>query len=122
MIIQGKKVDSQLARIEKSIANNLQNKKLFESENKDVAETATELHPPIPMESCLYVFQKSSHVAKCCRILADDIIYNDIVLTPDSHDEPSDKLVNQVKKINDFLRAHGSKALIAIDGWFLVFE
>jgi len=103
MIIQGKKVDGQLARIEKSIANNLQNKKLFESENKDVAETATELHPPIPMESCLYVFQKSSHVAKCCRILADDIIYNDIVLTPDTHDEPSDKLVNQVKKINDFL-------------------
>jgi len=103
IIIQGKKVDGQLARIEKSIANNLQNKKLFESENKDVAETATELHPPIPMESCLYVFQKSSHVAKCCRILADDIIYNDIVLTPDTHDEPSDKLVNQVKKINDFL-------------------
>ncbi|WP_407375140.1 hypothetical protein [Methanobrevibacter sp.] len=103
MRIQGKNVDPQLARIEKSIAKNLQNKNLFQSENKDVAENVTELHPPIPMESCLYVFQKSSHVAKCCRILADDIIYNDITLTPNTIDEPSDKLVNQVKKINEFL-------------------
>ena len=103
MIIQGKKVDPELLRIEKSIANNLQNKYLFQSDNKDTADNTTELKPPIPMESCLYVFQNSSHVAKCCRILADDIIYNDITLTPATIDEPSEKLINQVKKINEFV-------------------
>lgn len=103
MIIQGKQVDAELVRIEKSIASNLQNKNLFVSENKDTADNTTELKPPIPMESCLYVFEKSSHVAKCCRILADDIIYNTITLTPDTIEEPSEKLVNQVKKINDFV-------------------
>ena len=103
MIIQGQPVDSELLAVQKSIANNLKNKGKFQSENKDTAENTVELHPPIPMRDCLYVFENSSHVAKCCRILAADIIYNDITLTPDVQGEPDEKLVNQVSKINEFL-------------------
>lgn len=103
MIIHGQPVDNELIRVQKSIANNLQNKDLFQSDTKDTAEQGTELKPPIPMIDCLYVFQHSSYVAKCCRILADDIIYNDITLTLDTLDEPTEAQVNQVKKINDFL-------------------
>lgn len=103
MIIQGQPVDSEIARVQKSIASNLQNKALFQSDNKDTAEQGTELHPPVPMQDCLFIFENSSHVMKSCRILADDIIYNDITLTINSLDEPSEKEINQVKKINDYL-------------------
>ena len=103
MIIKGTPVDTEVARVQKSIANNLQNKELFQTENKDTAENTTELKPPISMQDCLYVFENSSHVMKCCRILADDIIYNDITLTLDTLEEPTDNEVNQVKKINEYL-------------------
>ena len=103
MIIKGQPVDNDLLAVQKSIATNLKNKGVFQSENKDTAENTIELHPPIPMKDCLYVFQNSSHVAKCCRILAADIIYNEITLTPDVDGEPSEKQVNQVSKINEFL-------------------
>ena len=103
MIIKGQPVDREIARVQKSIAENLQNKDLFQSDTQDTAEQGTELRPPIPMMDCLYVFKHSSYVAKCCRILADDIVYNDITLTIDTIDEPTEAQVNQVKKINEFL-------------------
>ena len=103
MIIQGQPVDNELVRVQKSIANNLKNKSIFQSDNKDTADTSVELKPPISMNDCLYVFEHSGHVAKCSRILADDIIYNDITLTLNGIDDPSESEVNQVKKINDFL-------------------
>ena len=103
MIIQGQPVDSRILNIEKSIANNLQNKNLFQSDNKDTADNVIELKPPIPMKDCLFVFENSSHVAKSCRILAADIIYNDITLTLDQIEEPSEHLVNQVNTINTFI-------------------
>ena len=103
MIIQGQPVDNELLKIHKSIADNLKNKGIIQSTNKDTAENTIELHPPINMSNCLYVFQKSSHVAKSCRILAADIIYNEITLTLDGIDEPTDHQVNQVTKINDYL-------------------
>lgn len=103
MIIQGQPVDTELLKIHKSIADNLKNKDIIQSTNKDTAENSIELHPPISMQNCLYVFQKSSHVAKSCRILAADIIYNEITLTLDGIDEPSEHQVNQVTKINEYL-------------------
>lgn len=103
MIIQGQPVDSAILNVQKSIANNLQNKNLFQSDNKDTADNVIELKPPIPMKDCLFVFENSSHVAKSCRILAADIIYNDITLTLDQIEEPSEHLVNQVNKINTFI-------------------
>ena len=103
MIIQGQPVDSAILNVQKSIANNLQNKDLFQSDNKDTADNVIELKPPIPMKDCLFVFENSSHVAKSCRILAADIIYNEITLTLDQIEEPSEHLVNQVNKINTFI-------------------
>lgn len=102
MIIKGATVDKEVASIEKSISNNLKNKKLFTSEKQDTATTGVELKPPIPMRDCLYVFENSSHVAKCCRILASDIIYNEITLTPTT-EEPSEKLTNNITAIKEML-------------------
>lgn len=102
MIIKGKQVDTDLINIHKSIADNLKDKDIFQSLNEDTATNVTELKPPIPMNTCLYIFKESSHVAECCYILADDIIYNDITLTP-ADPEADDHIVNQVKKINDYL-------------------
>ena len=103
MIIQGQAADAQVIQIQKSIAENLRNKNVFQSETKEVAETGVELKPPISMRDCLYVFQNSSHVAKCCRILSADIIYNEISLTFDNLDEPSEKEINQLQTINKYL-------------------
>ena len=103
MIITGQAVDNELIRIHKSIANNLKSKDIIQSVNKDTADNTIELKPPIPMQNCLYVFTKSSHVAKSCRILAADIIYNEITLTLDGMEEPTEHQVNQVTKINDYL-------------------
>lgn len=103
MIITGQAVDNELIRIHKSIANNLKSKDIIQSVNKDTADNTIELKPPIPMQNCLYVFTKSSHVAKSCRILAADIIYNEITLTLDGIEEPTEHQVNQVTKINDYL-------------------
>lgn len=102
MIIRGEKVDPEVISIHKSIADNLKNKNTFESINEDTASNVTELKPPIPMHNCLYVFKESSHVAQCCRILADDIIYNEITLTP-ADEEADEHLINQVRKINEYL-------------------
>lgn len=102
MIIKGATVDKEVASIEKSISNNLKNKKLFQSEKQDTATQGVELKPPIPMRDCLYVFENSSHVAKCCRILASDIIYNEITLTPTT-EEPSEKLTNNINAIKEML-------------------
>ena len=103
MIITGTPVDNRIARVEKSIANNLQNKNLFQSENKDTASNVIELKPPISMSDCLFVFENSSHVAKSCRILAADIIYNEITLTYDTIDEPTEHEINQLNKINTYI-------------------
>lgn len=108
MMIKGETIDLELAYIHKSIVANLKDKEIFESVNEDEATQGIELKPPIPMQNCLYVFKESSHVAECCRIQADDLIYNTITLTPNM-DEPSDKLVNQVTKINEYLNKNISE-------------
>jgi len=102
MIIKGVPVDDELISIKKSIAQNLKDKNTFQSVNEDTANNGVELIPPISMHNCFYVFKESSHVAECSRILSDDIIYNEITLTP-AEDNPDDHLVNQVTKINEFL-------------------
>ena len=102
MIIRGQPVNNEILTVQKSIADNLQNKHLFASTKEDTASNSIELQPPIPMRDCLFVFKNSSHVAKSCRILASDIIYNEITLTP-SDEEADDHQVNQVQKINEYL-------------------
>ena len=103
MIIQGEIVDPEITRVYKSINDNLKNKDVFTSDNPDTANTgAVEILPPVPMRECFYIFKESSHVANCCRILASDIIYNTITLTP-ATENPEEHLVNQVNKINEYL-------------------
>ena len=101
MIIQGTS-DKEIIRIQKSISDNLKNQGAYLSEKKDTADQSITLKPPVPMKDCLYVFQNSSHVAKCCRILAADIIYNDITLTP-SNPDADEHEINQVQKIQEYL-------------------
>ena len=108
MMIKGEIIDPELTYIHKSIATNLKDKEVFESVNEDEASNNIELKPPIPMKTCLYIFKESSHVAECCRIQADDLIYNTITLTPNI-DEPNDNIVNQVKKINEYLNKNISE-------------
>lgn len=103
MIIQGTPVDGELTKIRKSIADNLKNKDTFKSVNTDTASNTVELKPPVPMTTCLYVFKNSSHVAKCSRILAADVAYNNITLTYDDLNEHSDAEINQLRQINDFV-------------------
>ena len=118
MIIKGATVDKEVATIEKSISNNLKNKKLFQSEKQDTATQGVELKPPIPMRDCLYVFENSSHVAKCCRILASDIIYNEITLTPTT-EEPSEKLTNNITAIKEMLDENIDEVYnIAVDYYY----
>lgn len=105
MMITGTAVDAELLKIKKSIAENLRDKDIFSSVNEDTANATVELKPPISMRNCFYVFKESSHVAECSRILADDIIYNEITLTPNM-EEPPENLINQVTKINEFLNSN----------------
>ena len=58
MIIKGKQVDTDLINIHKSIADNLKDKDIFQSLNEDTATNVTELKPPIPMNTCLYIFKE----------------------------------------------------------------
>ena len=74
-------VDSNIISIQKSIANNLQNNDLFVSDKTDTATNVSILQPPIPFADAKYVFDNSSYVAKCCRILAKDIVLNKLTLS-----------------------------------------
>ena len=92
-------VNNDIIRIEKSIANNLKDSNVFVSESEDTGRAGVELKPPVSMANAKYVFDNSSYVAKCCRILAKDIILNKLTLVND--DDPH--LDSKVQKIQDNL-------------------
>lgn len=92
-------VSDEVIRIQKSIANNLKNTNVFVSESEDTAKYGVKLKPPVSMNDCKYVFDNSSYVAKCCRILAKDIILNKLTLI--NEDNPD--LDAKVQKIQDNL-------------------
>lgn len=92
-------VSNRIDHIYKSIANNLKNDEYFVAQDNDTATNAIELKPPVSMADCKYVFDNSSYVAKCCRILAKDIILNKVSLV--NADDP--KYDEPVKKIQDYL-------------------
>ena len=52
MIIQGEIVDPEIARVYKSINDNLKNKDLFKSDNPDTVDTSVEIIPQIGRASC----------------------------------------------------------------------
>lgn len=80
MRIEGEAVDKNLATIMKSVSTSLESASKFVSSDVDTAGTNLELKPPVSMKDCKYVFDNASFVAKCCRILAKDILLNDIIL------------------------------------------
>ena len=91
-------INTGISNIYKSIAESLKSNNFFVGEKEDTATYGIELKPPVPMKDCKYVFDNSSYVAKCCRILAKDIILNQLTLI--SENEENDKVV---KKIQDNL-------------------
>ena len=101
MRIEGETVDADIIRIEKSINQSLKNQDTFKSEKDDTAVTGTELKTPVPMRDCLYIFDKASYVAKCSRILAEDILLNEITITP--KDNSNEDLNKQISKINEYI-------------------
>lgn len=91
-------INTGISNIYKSIAESLKSNNFFVGEKEDTATYGIELKPPVPMKDCKYVFDNSSYVAKCCRILAKDIILNKLTLI--SENEENDTVV---KKIQDNL-------------------
>lgn len=73
-------VNNSILTIYKSIAQTLKSSNYFIGKDTDTATTGIELKPPVSMANCKYVFDNSSYVAKCCRILAKDIILNELTL------------------------------------------
>ena len=92
-------VNDKISKIYKSIANNLQSSEYFVEKDIDTATSGIKLKPPVSMADCKYVFDNSSYVAKCCRILAKDIILNKITLV--NKDDP--KYDGKVQTIQDIL-------------------
>ena len=92
--------------IEKSIKSDLENKNLFVSVDKDTADTGVELIPPVSMRNCLYVFENSSYVAKSSRILANDVLFNNITLSSSDLNDDDSVLKEQVKQIQEYLMSN----------------
>ncbi len=92
------KVSENITNIYKSVAESLKSSGYFKGDKEDTAGNSIKLKPPVPMRDCKYVFDNSSYVAKCCRILAKDIVLNKITLV--SENEDTDVVV---KKIQDNL-------------------
>lgn len=92
--------------IEKSIKSDLENKNLFVSVNKDTADDGVELLPPVSMRNCLYVFENSSYVAKSSRILANDVLFNNITLSSSDLNDDDSVLKEQVKQIQEYLMSN----------------
>jgi len=89
-------VDSRIATISKSIANNLENNAKFVSDKTDTATNVTVLQPPVPFKDCEYVFLNSSFVAKCARVKAGDVALNKITLT--TNDDSYDSIIPAIEK------------------------
>ena len=92
--------------IEKSIKSDLENKNLFVSVDKDTADAGVELLPPVSMRNCLYVFENSSYVAKSARILANDVLFNNITLSSSDLNDDDSVLKEQVKQIQEYLMSN----------------
>lgn len=95
----GTKIDSRIQGVYKSINKNLKDAFLFESETTDTVQIGTELKPPVPMADCKHVFDNSSYVAKCCRILSKDILLNKLSLTNETGDPDNDNIISKIEEI-----------------------
>ena len=99
-------LNCEAVKVEKSIASDLKNKNLFTSVDKDTADNGVELIPPVSMRNCLYVFENSSYVAKSARILANDVLFNNITLSSNDLNDDDVVLKEQVKQIQEYLMSN----------------
>ena len=100
-------LNCEAVNVEKSIASDLKNKNLFTSVDKDTADNGVELIPPVSMRNCLYVFENSSYVAKSSRILANDVLFNNITLSSnDLNDDDDSVLKEQIRQIQEYLMSN----------------
>ena len=99
-------LNCEAVKVEKSIASDLKNKNLFTSVDKDTADNGVELIPPVSMRNCLYVFENSSYVAKSARILANDVLFNNITLSSNDLTDDDVVLKEQVKQIQEYLMSN----------------
>lgn len=99
-------LNCEAVNVEKSIASDLKNKNLFTSVDKDTADNGVELIPPVSMRNCLYVFENSSYVAKSARILANDVLFNNITLSSNNLNDDDNVLKEQVKQIQEYLMSN----------------
>lgn len=97
MIHNYTRIDEDILLVKKSIDKNLRNADKFVSDSVDTAQTGIELKPPVPLRECKFIFDKSSYVAKCCRILAKDIILNKLSLINDTGDSDLDGVVGKIQ-------------------------
>ena len=58
------------------------------------------------MRNCLYVFENSSYVAKSARILANDVLFNNITLSSSDLNDDDSVLKEQVKQIQEYLMSN----------------
>ena len=99
-------LNCEAVKVEKSIKSDLENKNLFVSVDKDTADAGVELIPPVSMRNCLYVFENSSYVAKSARILANDVLFNNITLSSSDLNDDDVVLKEQVKQIQEYLMSN----------------
>ena len=99
-------LNCEAVKVEKSIKSDLENKNLFVSVDKDTADNGVELIPPVSMRNCLYVFENSSYVAKSARILANDVLFNNITLSGNDLNDDDSVLKEQVKQIQEYLMSN----------------
>lgn len=96
MNIKGIKADATITKILKSINTSLASADRFVAKNVDTGDNGIELKPPVNLIDAKYVFDNSSYVAKCCRILAKDLLLNDITITvEDDEDNKTIELINE---------------------------
>lgn len=112
-------LNCEAVKVEKSIASDLKNKNLFVSVDKDTADSGVELLPPVSMRNCLYVFENSSYVAKSARILANDVLFNNITLSSNNLTDDDNVLKEQVKQIQEYLMSNIDELYnLAIDYYY----
>lgn len=99
-------LNCEAVKVEKSIKSDLENKNLFVSVDKDTADAGVELIPPVSMRNCLYVFENSSYVAKSARILANDVLFNNITLSSSDLNDDDSVLKEQIKQIQEYLMSN----------------
>lgn len=102
MIIKGKNVNNTLAKVVKSVSNNLQNADKFIGKKLDESDDLVVLKRPISSKDAKYIFDNATYVAACSQILAEDTIMNDVTLTP-VDEEVTDETKRIVEKINEYL-------------------